>query len=236
MEKIIPQKLIQGNKTHKPWIDKHVRMLQRKQNTLFKKQLASFHAKDISHYRHIRAKVQKAERQVYWKNVENIIDIGDPESDHQPSKQKRFWSFINLLRKDNSGVAPLKENDKMHADPKDKTNILNRQYVSVYTKEDTNNVPNPSAQPYQPMEETTVTEHKVRKLLLKINPQKACGPDMISARILKGLAVELASLLTAIYQKTFDCGEVPEDWRSANITPVFKKGDRFKLATTVQYH
>ena len=125
-------------------------------------------------------------------------------------------------------MAPLKENGKMHADPKDKTNILNRQYESVYTKEDTNNVPSPSGQPYQPMEEITVTEHGVRKLLLKINPQKACGPDMTSARILKDLAVELAPLLTAIYQKSFDCGEVSEDWRSANITPVFKKGDRFK--------
>ena len=127
-------------------------------------------------------------------------------------------------------MAPLKENGKMHADPKDKTNILNRQYESVYTKEDTNNVPSPSGQPYQPMEEITVTEHGVRKLLLKINPRKACGPDMISARILKDLAVELAPLLTAIYQKSFDCGEVPEDWRSANITPVFKKGDRFKAS------
>ena len=67
----------------------------------------------------------------------------------------------------------------------------------------------PSGQPYQPMEEITVKEHGVRKLLLKINPQKACGPDMISARILKDLAVELAPLLTAIYQKSFDCGEVP---------------------------
>ena len=54
--------------------------------------------------------------------------------------------------------------------------------------------------------------------------------QMISARIFKDLAVELAPLLTAIYQKSFDCGEVPEDWRSANITPVFKKRDRFKAS------
>ena len=59
----------------------------------------------------------------------------------------------------------------MHADPKDKTNILNMQYESVYTKEDTNNVPSPSGQPYQSMEEITVTEHGVCKLLLKINPR-----------------------------------------------------------------
>ena len=121
------------------------------------KQRASHHAKDISHYRHIKAKVQKAECQ----------------GDHQPNKQRTFWLFIKSLRKDSSGVAPLKENGKMHADPKDMTNILNRQYEKVYTKEDTNNVPIPSGQPYQPMEEITVAEHGVCKLLLKLNPRKA---------------------------------------------------------------
>ena len=88
VEKFIPQKLIGGNKTHKSWIDKHVRTLQQKRNKLFKKQRASHLAKNISHYRHIKEKVQKAERQAYLKHVENIIDIGDPESDHQPTSRR----------------------------------------------------------------------------------------------------------------------------------------------------
>ena len=55
---------------------------------------------------------------------------------------------------------------------------------------------------------------------------------MIPARILKDLHVadEIAPLLASIFQRSFDCGEVPDDWRSANITPVFKKGDRFKAS------
>ena len=80
--------------------------------------------------------------------MENITDLGDPVSDHRPSKQKRFWSFIKSLRKDGCGVAPLKENGKMHADSRYKTNILNRQYESVYTHEDTSSVPKPSGEPY----------------------------------------------------------------------------------------
>ena len=48
--------------------------------------------------------------------------------------------------------------------------------------------------------------------------------------ILKDLAEEVAPLLTCIFKRSFDCGEVPEDWRSANITPVFQKGDRFKAS------
>ena len=75
-----------------------------------------------------------------------------------------------------------------------------------------------------------MTEEGVRKLLRKLNPHKASCPDLIPARILKDMADEISPLLTLIFQRSFDCGKVPDDWRSANINPVFKKGDRFKAS------
>ena len=62
--------------------------------------------KDIKHYKDTKARLQKAEQQSYWNFVDNIIEVGDPEQEHQP-KQKRFWSFIISLRMDTRGVAPL---------------------------------------------------------------------------------------------------------------------------------
>ena len=75
--------------------------LYRKRNKLFKKQKSSNRPKDISNYKQMRARVQKAERQAYWRHIENLIEIGDPEKDQNPGKQKRFWSYIKSLRKDN---------------------------------------------------------------------------------------------------------------------------------------
>jgi hypothetical protein len=74
------------------------------------------------------------------KHTGNTSTIGNPDSDEKPNKQKRFWSYVKALRKDNSGVAPLKDSGKMHADPKDKADILNRQYESVFTKADITNI------------------------------------------------------------------------------------------------
>ena len=160
-----------------------------------------------------------------------MLDFGDPETEHQTGKMKRFWSFVKSLRKDNSGVAPLKDQGKIHADPVDKANILNRQYESVFTKEkEDEDTPVLEGNTYPEMPNIMISQEGVLKLLKKINPHKASGPDMIPARILKDLSDVIAPILTIIFQRNLTLGEVPEDWKSANVTPIFKKGDRFKAS------
>ena len=50
------------------------------------------------------------------------------------------------------------------------------------------------------------------------------GPDGIHPRILRELAGELTKPLSIIYQQSWSTGEVPDDWRVANVTPIYKKG------------
>uniref|UniRef100_A0A8C3B661 Reverse transcriptase domain-containing protein n=1 Tax=Cairina moschata TaxID=8855 RepID=A0A8C3B661_CAIMO len=52
------------------------------------------------------------------------------------------------------------------------------------------------------------------------------GPDGTHPRILRELAEELAKPLTIIYQQSWLSGEVPVDWRLANMMPIYKKGRR----------
>ena len=65
-------------------------------------------------------------------------------------------------------------------------------------------------------------------MLLKINPCKAYGPDMIPARVLRDLADEIVQSSPFFFQSTLTQGDVPNDWKSANITSIYKTGDRFK--------
>ena len=44
--------------------------------------------------------------------------------------------------------------------------------------------------------------------------------------MLRELAEVIAELLSIIYQCSLLTGEVPEDWRLANMTPIYKKGCR----------
>ena len=52
------------------------------------------------------------------------------------------------------------------------------------------------------------------------------GPDCIQSFILKSAAMQLAPILTDIFQTSINTGEVSQDWRDANIVPLFKKDER----------
>ena len=124
----------------------------------------------------------------------------------------------------------MKDNGKMHGEAKDKANILNRQYESVFTHEDGSNIPVPDGTPYPAMPEIEITTEGVLKLLRKVNPSKASGPDKIPARILKEFAEDLAQILTIFFRKTLELDTVPDDWKQANVSAIFKKGERFKAS------
>ncbi len=73
------------------------------------------------------------------------------------------------------------------------------------------------------MNDITIEENGVRKLLERINPHKAAGPDEISARILKEMTSSIALILTAIYQVSYNTGQAPDNWKKANVVPICKK-------------
>ena len=59
-----------------------------------------------------------------------------------------------------------------------------------------------------------------------MNPNKSPGPDGFHPRVLKELAHELSETLAMIFDKSLQQGIIPEDWRDAQVTPPFKKGEK----------
>ena len=71
-----------------------------------------------------------------------------------------------------------------------------------------------------------VREEMIREYLGNINVHKSMGPDGMHPCVLRELAEVIAESLSTIFERSWRMGEVPEDWRIANVTPVFKMGKK----------
>ena len=76
------------------------------------------------------------------------------------------------------------------------------------------------------MPDKVLSESGVRKLLTGLNSSKAAGPEAIKPIVLKEVSNEIAPLVTAIFRFSLDIGTVPRDWKTATVSPLFKKGDK----------
>ena len=169
--------------------------------------------------------VQKLTRQAYWKYVEATVTSGEKETEH--TSMKRFWTYI---KHENVGDSSLKSEGKLFSHPVDKAELLNKRFQSAFSSKEEVTQEEFFTQYHMPKEENhfPVLEdinfilNGIIKLLKDLNPNKSPGPDNLGPRVLKELAEDIAPILLMISRRSLNT-EVPEDWRTANVTPVYKK-------------
>ena len=74
-----------------------------------------------------------------------------------------------------------------------------------------------------------LSTEEVARTLLALDSTKATGPDEIPSRLLKDTACQIAPSLTQIFNKSLCLGEIPDEWKLANIVPIHKKGDKSQV-------
>ena len=78
------------------------------------------------------------------------------------------------------------------------------------------------------LSDMVVSREKVRDLLRKLRADKAVGVDELSPRLMLHFLDEILDPVCMLIEKSLSEGRVPEDWRRANVVPIYKAGDRGK--------
>jgi hypothetical protein len=196
-----------------------VKRVSRRKKRAFRRARSSNTTLHWDYYKSLKKTARQTCHDAYNTYVRDMIGSSDP---------KKLYSFIKTKRSDSSGVSPLKRDGLSHSDSKVKAEILNDQFSSVFTHEDISTTPNKGQSPYPEMPPITVDNNGVCILLKELNPHKATGPDLLPAAFLKETASEIAPCLTLLFQASLNQGRCPSIWKQANISPIFKKGDRGK--------
>jgi histone H3/H4 len=193
-------------KHHIPWLNRSLKRMFRRKARLHK------HAKrtgNLKEYRHFQKECKRQFRKAEWDHINNIISEGVENNNSKP-----FWNYMKSKKQDNIGVAPLKRSGGLTNESKEKAEILSNQFKSVFTKPKPNistTVLQCTTRAGSTMQNLKITVEGVEKLLKNTNPSKAMGPDRIQNIILKTCAEELAPCLRNIFQKSVDCGTLPND-------------------------
>jgi len=143
---------------------------------------------------------------------------------------KPFYSYLKNKTETRSGIGPLsKEDGTVTSDSKEMAGILNQFFSGVFTSVDPGEVP-PTPEQHggatESLDQIRLKVSDTRKLIKNLKTSGSPGPDKITARLLQEVAWDISPVLTILFRKSLAEGTVPEDWRKANITPIFKKGKK----------
>ena len=128
ISKHIPSKLTRS-RDKLPWITPLIKQKMKLRKCLYDKAKWTNTYTDWCDYKKVRNEVNSLLETAHCNYCANLFNDSS-------SSKKRFWSYIKSKRKDNTGVAPLKNGDTVCTDAKHKACVLNKQFQFVFTAED----------------------------------------------------------------------------------------------------
>ena len=164
----------------------------------------------------INVKLKEAHNNYYARLFDTSFD----------ENKRQFWKYVKAKKKDANVISTIMVDGAPLSDTISKAEALNNQFKSVFTQEDTDNIPTmtttaDTGNPFPNMPEISFSLHGIQQALCNL---QACGPDRIPPFILKNCAEEISPMLRVIFTESYTTGNLPTDWLTANICPIHKKG------------
>lgn len=141
---------------------------------------------------------------------------------------RKWWKFAKTLITTSSPPSindtPLLDGNDIISDDLDKANLINKFLVQQSTLDDSNaSLPDTCPEPSILIEQKVIQPEEVYEILVNLDTTKATGPDGISNRLLKEAAVSISEPLSHLFNYSLSIGYFPEQWKIANVIPIFKK-------------
>ena len=150
----------------------------------------------------------------YEKNIVNKCE-NDP---------KLFYKYLNNKLKVKKQITSLRVEDKVYENVQEMCEVMNRRLGSVFSKDETCNEAEIEELECDGISRIEVTEDDLLFEMRRLEVRKAMGPDEVSAWVLKECADQLVKPVKNIIQESLYRGQVPVEWKRANIVPIHKGG------------
>ena len=140
---------------------------------------------------------------------------------------KLFPSYIQRKKKGRPSVGPLKLSDgSIISDCTDMSNAFVNAFASVFV-EDIPLHPAPAQHLNYEMGEIHFSAEMLRDALLSLNANSSMSPDDLHPQLLKYCLSSLAYPMYIIFQRSLLNSQLPEDWKTSIVIPIFKSKVRY---------
>jgi ribonuclease P/MRP protein subunit RPP40 len=149
------------------------------------------------------------------------------------SNRKCFYTYANKKnsKSTKNNIGPLVDGSgKEISDNKGIINELNNFFATVFTEE--KNVSYPEIKIDKVFDHSieigdlVIEENMIRLGIKELKLNKSPGIDEINSTYLMNLGEAIVKPLTLLFKESVETGCVPDEWKKANVTPLFKKGSR----------
>ena len=204
-----------------PWITKDLAKAINKKKTLWRRIKKSKTPANMENFRKLRQHIKnwiRSERRNYIKTIANEVH----------TNSKRFWTFFTFKNKKKPVPEKIVYNNFTFSDDRARAEAFSEFFKSVF--KDHSGCKVNLEKPTLPKVNTSlyyiqVKVEEISKLLSSLDVHKALGSDNMPTVLLKECAESLAPSITAVINFSLREGVQLTNWKKANVSPIFKKGN-----------
>lgn len=135
--------------------------------------------------------------------------------------KRAFFKYVNSRLTVRPEITAMKTRDgQLVEEDKEIAEVIVEYFSTVYTTHRGEEMPEMEPMTNEIIERLIITPELVERKLEKLNINKSCGPDGIHPHVLQKTAKAMSKPLAMIFQKSLEEGYCPEDWKTANVTPI----------------
>ena len=205
---------------NEPWMNNSLMKMWKKKYNAWKRysQNKSFHRQQVytNKAKLFKKKARQAKR-LYEKRLAKGVRYN----------KRAFFRYVNSKLTVRPEITELQnENGELIDTDEGITNIMVKYFSSVHTAVSNEEMPAMNAVYESEISNIVISRKDVQARLEKLKVNKSSGPDNVHPYVLQKAASAISLPLQKIFNLSLSSGECPSDWRSANVTPIHKKGDR----------